>query len=509
MTFSLAEFHKRNRSDIIDEWIQRLQTEVGEQYAQRPREELQKTVSEAFDADYQVMIHNDFSYINKFIDKITRMRLEAGFRLSDVQKAFELFRIIVVPLLAKEATIDEFQETITKINLCLAHTIHRFSDLFQKMHEEKIMEHNRKLEEEVKMRTIELRESQLKYKTLVEEITDGYFVVQEEIIVFANQAFCQMHDYELSEVLGKQMYHFIAPESRKQVNEIYRKSLKKRGIPRIFEYMRLTKSGDRFLTEILAKNTHYDNKLSNIGICRDITERAKMEQRVREAERMAYIGQITTSLSHEIRNPLSAVKMNLQILKKNLHLQGNDSRRMGISIMEVMRLEGILKELLDFAKPLQLKPDAIQINEILKSSVDLLDMKSKEEEISILTSLDPKMPDFFADGERLQQAFINLILNAMEASDKKGRIWVQTSYRIEKNQPIADIIIQDEGHGLSEESLSELFKPFFTTKAKGTGLGLTNVNRIVEAHNGWLKTQNCHPRGASFQITLPMGENHG
>jgi len=509
MTFSFAEFHERNRSDIIKEWIRRLQTEVGEQYAQRPHEELQDTVSGAFDADYHVMIHNDFTYINKFIDKITRMRLEAGFRLSDVQKAFELYRGIVVPLLAKETTTNEFQESIVKINHCLAYTIHRFSDLFQKMHEEKILEHNRRLEEEVRIRTAELRESQLKYKTLVEEITDGYFVVQDEIIVFANQAFCQMHDYELHEVLGEKIYHFIAPESREHVSEIYRKSIRKRGAPRILEYMRLTKSGNSFATEILAKTTNYDNRLSNIGICRDITERIKMEQRVREAERMAYIGQITTSLSHEIRNPLSAVKMNLQILKKNLPLQGNDSRRMDISITEVMRLEGILKELLDFAKPLQLKPDAIQINEILRSSVELLDTKSREEDISIFTDLDSKMPILFADGEKLQQAFINLILNAMEASDKKGKIWVQTSYRTEKNQKVARIVIMDEGHGLSEELLPELFKPFFTTKTKGTGLGLTNVNRIIEAHQGWLEAQNRHPHGATFQITLPAEENYG
>ena len=509
MAFSLAEFHKRNRANIIEEWIRRLQKEVGEQYAQRPLEELQDTVSGAFDADYHVMIHNDFSHINKFIDKITRMRLEAGFLLSDVQKAFELYRGIVVPLLAKETTIVEFQESIAKINHCLAYTIHRFSDLFQKMHEEKILEHNRILEEEVKIRTAELRESQLKYKTLVEEITDGYFVVQDEIIVFANQAFCQMHNYELNEVLGKKIYHFIASESQEHVSEIYRRGIRKRGAPRIFEYMRLTKQGKSFATEILAKITHYDNKLSSIGICRDITERIKMEQRVLEAERMAYIGQITTSLSHEIRNPLSAVKMNLQILKKNLPLRGNDSRRMDISITEVMRLEGILKELLDFAKPLQLKPDAIQVNEILRSSVELLDTKSREEDISIFTDLDPQMPVFVADGEKLQQAFINLILNAMEASDKNGKIWVQTLYRTEKNQRIARIIIKDEGHGLSEELLPEIFKPFFTTKTKGTGLGLPNVNRIVEAHHGWLEAQNHHPYGAAFQITLPAEENYG
>ncbi len=509
MSFDLSEFHHRHRSEIIREWVKRLHAEVSDMYSQRPYEELQSTVTEAFDADYHVMIHNDYSHIDKFIDKITRMRLEAGFLLSDVQKAFELYRKIVIPILAKETTIEEFQDSISKINTCLSYTIHRFSDLFQNMHEKKIMDHNRRLEEEVRIRTAELRESQLKYKTLVEEINDGYFVIQDEIIVFANQAFCNMHDYTLDEVLGKRFYDFVAPESRKQVLEMYRKGLRKKAVPRTFEYKRLTKEGKSPLTEILAKVAHYENKLSSIGICRDITERVKMEQRVREAERMAYIGQITTSLSHEIRNPLSAVKMNLQILKKNPRVQGNDSRRIDISVKEVIRLERILKELLDFAKPLQVKPEHVQINQILLSSVELLDMKSKEEDVSIIADLDPGMPDIWADGEKLQQAFINLILNAMEASDQKGKIWVQTLYHTGDHQNRAEIIIQDEGHGVAEDCLPNIFKPFFTTKSKGTGLGLTNVGRIVEAHGGWVDVKNRPPCGACFQVSLPMGKRYG
>ncbi len=295
-----------------------------------PGQELYETVTEAFDAEYNVLVNDDFNYINNFINKITKMRLEAGFLLSDVQKAFELFRSIVVPLLAKETTLEEFLATITRLNQCLKYTIHRFSDHFQTLHEKEIIEHNRLLEKEVKTRTSELKESELKYKTLVEEINDGYFVVQNEVIAFANQAFCRMPGYCLEEVIGKKFHVFVDSKSRKKVIKIYDKDLSERTPPRTFEYLRLSKTGKRYPTEILAKNTHYDNKLSSIGICRDITKRVKMEQKVRETEQMAYIGQITTSLSHEIRDPLSAVKMNLQILKKNPQIQGNDKRRIDI-----------------------------------------------------------------------------------------------------------------------------------------------------------------------------------
>ena len=148
--FALADFLQSNRSKIIEEWVRRLHTEISDQYALRPREELSETIREAFDANFQVLIQGDFSYINQFIDKITQVRLDAGFLLSDVQKAFELYRSIVIPLLAKEATIttiEDFCDNITLVNRCLAYTIHRFSDHFQEMHEKQALEHNRRLDE--------------------------------------------------------------------------------------------------------------------------------------------------------------------------------------------------------------------------------------------------------------------------------------------------------------------------------------------------------------------------
>jgi PAS domain S-box-containing protein len=508
MGFDLSEFIQSNRCLIIEEWVNRLHTEVGEQYSQRPREELVGTVTEAFDANAHVLLHNDFSYINRFIKKITRMRLEAGFLLSDVQKAFELYRKIVIPLLASVTNVRDLHNEISKINQCLAYTIHRFSDLFQNMHEKEIMAYAQRLEGEVKDRTAELKESELKYKTLVEEINDGYFVIQGEVIVFANKAFCQMHGYRLEEVLGQKFYRFVAPESRKKVIEIYTESLNRGPAQPIFEYNRLTKEGHRFPTEIMAKVTRYENQLSNIGICRDITKRVEMEKRIREAERMAYIGQITTSLSHEIRNPLSVVKMNLQILNKNPQLHGNDQRRVEISAKEVIRLERILKELLDFAKPLQLEFKSCCINQILSSCGELLEMKFKEKEVSTFFSLAPEIPEMMADEEKLEQAFINLLLNTIEACEKNGEIFVTSRYHRDNGQSTVEVIVEDDGSGIPEKHMSDIFTPFFTTKTKGTGLGLANVKRIVEAHRGWIKAKNHDPHGASFHIYFPIGGGH-
>jgi signal transduction histidine kinase len=148
--FILADFLQNNRSQIISEWVRQLHTEVSDQYALRPREELLVNITEAFEAYFHILVQGDFSAINRFIDKIAWMRLEAGFLLSDVQKAFELFGNIVIPLLAKEtalASLEEFSAYVVIINRCLAYTIQRFSDHFQDMHEKRALEHYRRLEE--------------------------------------------------------------------------------------------------------------------------------------------------------------------------------------------------------------------------------------------------------------------------------------------------------------------------------------------------------------------------
>jgi PAS domain S-box-containing protein len=506
MGFCLSDFREKYRAKIIHEWVKRLKTEVGEQYARRPKKELYGTVTEAFEADFHVLLNDDYRPMDRFINKITRLRLDSGFLLSDVQKAFELFRTIVIPLLIRECTPEEVSEQVTKVNRWLAYTTHRFSDHFQRMHEVRILEQNKRLEEEVKARTYELRESQRRYKTLVEEITDGYFVIRKEAIIFANQAFCQMHGCALEEVLGKKFSLFVAPNDREKVLNIYRKSLRKKAVPRTFEYLRLTKDGKGFPTEILAKNTHYENKLSSIGICRDITQRLEMEQKIRESERMAYIGQITTSLSHEIRNPLSAVKMNLQILQNHPRLKGNDARRIDISVREVMRLERILNQLLDYAKPLHMESGPVDINRLVVSCEELLHMKLKEEKIRVITELDPKVPVIRADEERLSQALINLMLNAIEASPVKSRIWLKTRYLPNKGNPCTMIMVEDEGEGISGKNRKEIFKPFFTTKSKGTGLGLAIIKKIVEAHGGKVDVGSVPSGGASFTIMLPAGQ---
>lgn len=509
MPLSLKEFHHTYRSQIIDKWVDGLKEDAGPLYAARPREELEGTITEAFEANYHFLVEERMGPINRFIDKICKMRLEIGFLLSDVQTAFEFYRIIVIPILAEQCTYRDFVQAVANINRCLAYTIRRFSEHFQDMHEKKILDHNRQLEDQVRARTKALQESELRYKILVEEIYDGYFVIRDQVIIFANRAFCQMHGYSLKEVLGKKIYDFLAPVDRKNVIDIYKKSVKHQPSPAIFEYMRLTKDGRAYPTEIRANIAAYDGQLSNIGICRDMTERVKMEKKFRESERMAYIGQITTSLSHEIRNPLSAIKMNLQILGKNPDIQGNDKRRVNISVRETTRLERILSQILDFAKPLQMIFSPIDLNDILTACRETLDVKFKEKRLMVTKTLDEAAPVFQGDAGKLEQAFLNLFFNAIDASTEGGCISLRSRYHAVPERPHVEVVVQDEGHGIESRFMNEIFKPFFSTRTKGTGLGLSNVRRIVQAHGGWIKAENRRSKGAVFRVNLPVDRKNG
>jgi len=382
MKFLFSTFLNTHKPRIIGEWVEKLHTECGEQYAQRPVEELFQTICQAVDANYQVLVLGNYHPINAFIDKITQMRLKTGFLLSDVQKAFELYRIILVDLLISKSPPEDFGGILEQLNHCLAYTMNRFSDHFQGMHQQKIIQQNRELEQIVKKRTAALQES----------------------------------------------------------------------------------------------------------------------------ERMAYIGHITASLSHEIRNPLSSVKMNLQILSTNPKIKGNDKRRVDISVAEVIRLEQILNQLLDFAKPLQMNVKPCNIFHIVNSYVDLLEMKFREKKIEVNIIIEDELPPVMADGEKLGQAFINILINAIESSGPFGKISVTFKKIRRQHHKYAAVLIGDEGEGVDEKDKTEIFKPFFTKKTKGVGLGLANVKRIIEAHNGFVTAEPRPLKGTQFSIMIPMGK---
>ncbi len=494
---------KAESDKIIEEWVDRLSI-LSPSYKKSTRDELTSTVSGAFDANLQYISSGRLDRMNTFIDYITEKRLEAGFSLSEVQKAFELFRLVVLERLLLQRRFSLLARSVEPINACLSYTIHKFSDHFQLMHELSIRRHAKNLERDIGIRTSELTASKRRYQTLVEGINDGYFIIRDQRITFANSAFCSMHQAELKDVLGRPFMTFVAEEYREILEKAYFEILNGGMGPGPVQYMLAGESRDKAYREVRARLADLGEGPVIIGICRDISERVSMEAKVRENERMAYIGHLSASLSHEIRNPLSSIKLNLQILARKLELDGYDQRRLEITVHEVTRLEEILRQLLDLARPMTVSKSPANIIAIAESCVGLLEPKAQEKQINIIERYQPKIHPVELDAAKLEQALINVLLNAIEASPKGGviTVWIRNSRA--GSAHFIEIGVKDAGPGISQDQLPTLFTPFNTSKIHGSGLGLSNVKRIVEAHAGTIEVKNHGSSGVTFIIKLPV-----
>lgn len=507
LVVTLQGILKKYREQIIQEWIERLHSGSSERYRERPLDELHITCAGAYDASHAVLIHDDFSKIACHIEWITKSRLEGGFSLSEVQNAYELYRVLLLPVLVKELKGPRLSQAIEQLNRCLFYTITRYSNYFQSLHETEIRNHAVKLEHEVKNRTRELAESEAKYRVLVEEINDGYFVNQNGNIVFANKAYCDIHGYKPDDVIARPYLDFISDESKEEVKKLYEDRMVGKGRSQnLYMYYRLNKDGKSFPTENKVKRIIYQGQSAVAGICRDITKRMEMEKQIRESENLAHIGQLATSLAHEIRNPLSSIKMNIQILLKKVDFDGNDKRRMEIMSSEISRLEKILAEMLDFAKPLRLYLEPTVINNIIDKCLDLIDVKIKEKNISVKKKYSKRIPWTLLDRDKLEQAIINVMLNSVEALSIGGEISIFSKMET-ANGNLIRVEITDNGPGISEEDFPYVFDPFFSNKKKGTGLGLSNAKKIFEAHGGIVSIFAGKKQGTQCILVIPVRQN--
>ncbi|MBA4390801.1 MAG: hypothetical protein C0399_07670 [Syntrophus sp. (in: bacteria)] len=495
------------REEMIKKWVRLLRAEVSDRYRKRPEEELFVTVSAACDGDYAVLVNNDYSKIDEHIEWITRVRLDGGFSLSEVQNAYELYRTALVPVLVKELEGEKLLDALERMNACLLYTIKKFSNYFQSLHGMEIRNHAENLEREVEKRTGELAESESKYRVLVEEINDGYFVVNRNgRIVFANQEFCNLYGYSLKEMIGKAITDLVAPKSLPIVQSFYEKRMAGRVSKDLYIFLRRHKSGSVLPTENKVKRILYQGEYAVAGICRDITERIETEKRIRESQRLAHIGKLTTSLAHEIRNPLSSVKMNSQIILKNSALDGNDKRRIEIVVSEISRLEGILNEMLDFARPVKLKFEPVSICHVVDSCLEIMDSRIKEKNITVTRRYGQRISRILVDQEKIEQMLINVFLNSIEVLPSQGGNIEIVTKRPGKNGNPLRIEISDDGPGINAGDLPFIFNPFFSNKKQGTGLGLSNVKKIIEAHGGNVDVMAIKPHGTRVCLAIPHKE---
>ena len=247
----------------------------------------------------------------------------------------------------------------------------------------------------------------------------------------------------------------------------------------------------------------------------DLTTLKKLELQVRRTDRLASLGTLAAGMAHEIKNPLVTIKTFTQLLPERY--EDTDFRDTFSSLIgqEVKRIDSIVNQLLRFSRPA--KPDLapLHLHEVLDSSTNLISQQLRQKGIELIRSYEAANDMVQADADQLNQAFINFLLNAIEAMPGRGELFVGTElvpaepYSLDSWQQDASegrirVTIRDTGEGIAPDLLGRIFDPFYTTKSHGTGLGLSVAHGILQEHSGAIDVESEIGRGTSFFISFPL-----
>jgi PAS domain S-box-containing protein len=349
----------------------------------------------------------------------------------------------------------------------------------------------------------ELRELEI-LKRAVENTNEAFVTIDESHkVIFFNKAAESIFGYRRQEVVGHDLSVIMAPtcsQDHRAAVARYIETKVPRRIGHVTELLATRKSGEQFPATISFSVTQLKGRFYFTGIIRDTTEKHTLQDRVLQAERLAAIGQLVAEITHEIKNPLMMIGGFVRQLirapdeKKNI-------KKLSIIEDEVKRLEALLSDLRELYVPQVVSDEPVNINELLKQSVALIRPDCEKARIRVSFSVDERMRPVGGDRAKLEQVFLNLMKNAIDAMGKGGRLSVKT--RVKGN--LVEISVADNGCGISSENQEKVFSPFFTTKKHGTGLGLCISKRIIEAHEGGgLSVESQESKGTTFRITLPF-----
>jgi two-component system sensor histidine kinase HydH len=235
-------------------------------------------------------------------------------------------------------------------------------------------------------------------------------------------------------------------------------------------------------------------------LIRDLTMVKRLEKELRRNERLAALGKMAAGVAHELRNPLSSIKGLAVLLKSNFTVSSNGAETADILVKEVERLNRSIGELLDYAKPAQLRREAASIQEIIGKTVSLVRVDAESYGIAIRIETDDELPQVLVDKDKMNQVFLNLFLNAIQAMENGGELTVRTV----NNQRTIRISVRDNGVGIEPENLGRVFDPYYTTKNDGTGLGLAMSSKIVEEHGGRMELSSVSGVYTEVRVILPL-----
>jgi len=243
--------------------------------------------------------------------------------------------------------------------------------------------------------------------------------------------------------------------------------------------------------------------LGYVILFKDLTEVRALHQEVERSRRLASVGRLAAGVAHEIRNPLSSIKGFATYFKQRYEDVPEDQQTANIMIQEVDRLNRVVSQLLEFARPISISTKPTSFKDLVADSIKLIERQARDRQITINTRNSAKIDEIDLDPDRINQVLLNLYLNAIEAMKPGGKLQIEIFDSDDNGQ--VNIRVADTGRGIAEKDLPKIFDPYFTTKSSGTGLGLAIAHNIVEAMGGTIEVKSKAGKGTAFTLRLPIG----
>jgi PAS domain S-box-containing protein len=337
-------------------------------------------------------------------------------------------------------------------------------------------------------------------QSIINSLPDKIYEIDENgIINYMSLGLRRGGGLHYREFKGKFFLDFVTPGYQEFVLSKWEAA--KKGIYKPYEIEATGKDGHKYnlliTTSPVVGTNHY------ILVQRDITEFKNLEKKLYDSQKLAAVGQLSAGIAHEIRNPLSSIKMSLQILTKRMSPEGNDLKRFKIAEKEVDHLEMLVNNILAFAKPVEPKKAPADLSKVLEQAIALAEKGITDKKIEVQTEF-ADIPPVAVDAAMMADAILNVIRNAVEASKEYGKIKISLRYAYETRQSVV-VEIKDDGSGIDAEDMPHIFNPFFTRKNYGTGLGLSLVKKIVDIHQGVIDIFSKKNEGTKVFIVLPLG----
>ena len=339
---------------------------------------------------------------------------------------------------------------------------------------------------------------------ILEESPIGHLLIKDKIIRYVNTSFCTLlptdRRYLRKNAEGKHIKDLVV--DKEVLDYLVTLSAKNVRDEKEFNFQVGSEVRTILITHRIVETEEGDYLDINV---RDVTEEKRREARLRRSESLASMTTMAAGIAHEIKNPLAAMQIHLQLLhkafvKKTALTEEDASRYLNVIEEEIERLNRIAVDFLFAVRPMNIDLKLCSVDEILKGLCEFISPEIESHGIKLVWQVEKYLPKLMMDKQHINQALLNIIQNAIHAMDDGGTLTLS----VKNDGDFVLFSISDTGCGIKDENLAKIFEPYFTTKATGTGLGLTNVYKIVKEHSGDISVESKVGKGTTFYIRLPV-----